>query len=52
MEIAYIVEEVDFAFWEEKGCCDGVDGGIAPALLKSGYADKGYWGVGGWGVTS
>lgn len=34
MVIAYIVEEVDFSFGEEEGCCDGVDGGIAPTLQK------------------
>ena len=32
VEVAYVVEEVDFSFGEEEGCGDGVDGGIAPAL--------------------
>jgi len=32
VEIAYIVEEMDFSFGKEEGCGDGVDGGIAPAL--------------------
>ena len=35
MVIAYIIEEVDFSFGEEEGCCDGVDGGITPALQQS-----------------
>ena len=33
MEVSYLVEEMDLGFWEEEGCCDGMHGCVAPALV-------------------
>jgi hypothetical protein len=41
VEVAYIVEEVDFLLGEEQGYGDGVDGGVTPALHKCKYVSIG-----------
>lgn len=35
VKVSYVIEEMDFLFREEEGCCNGMNGSIAPALYIS-----------------
>jgi len=35
MVVSYVVKEMDFSFWEEEGCRNGMDWSVAPALWIS-----------------